>query len=369
MPSGGKLTIETSNAVLDEGYAAGQVEVAPGQYVALAITDSGIGMGPDTLARAFDPFFTTKDAGHGTGLGLSQVYGFVKQSGGNVRIYSELGQGTTVRIYLPRMYAEERLVIEEPVVRIPRGDSSETILVVEDDDDVRAHTTSTLRELGYRILEAPNGKIALEMLAQRPEINLIFTDVGLPGGMNGRQLAEAARLQRRDVKILYTTGYARNAIVHDGRLDPGVQLITKPFTYSALAARLRDVLDAQSSPPRILVVEDEVLIQMVATDNLEDLGFTAEVAGSAAAAKSKLALLKGEVAAVVVDIGLPDAPGDVLVSELRAIYPRLPVVVASGHGEAALLDRFKGHELVGFLAKPYTVDQLAAALRAVGVLV
>jgi PAS domain S-box-containing protein len=369
MPSGGKLTIETSNAVLDEGYAAGQVEVAPGQYVALAITDSGIGMGPDTLARAFDPFFTTKDAGHGTGLGLSQVYGFVKQSGGNVRIYSELGQGTTVRIYLPRMYAEERLVVEEPVVRIPRGDSSETILVVEDDDDVRAHTTSTLRELGYRILEAPNGKIALEMLAQRPEINLIFTDVGLPGGMNGRQLAEAARLQRRDVKILYTTGYARNAIVHDGRLDPGVQLITKPFTYSALAARLRDVLDAQSSPPRILVVEDEVLIQMVATDNLEDLGFTAEVAGSAAAAKSKLALLKGEVAAVVVDIGLPDAPGDVLVSELRAIYPRLPVVVASGHGEAALLDRFKGHELVGFLAKPYTVDQLAAALRAVGVLV
>jgi PAS domain S-box-containing protein len=367
MPNGGRLTIETSNAALDEGYAAGQGEVVPGQYVALAISDTGVGMGPDTLARAFDPFFTTKDAGHGTGLGLSQVYGFVKQSGGHVRIYSELDQGTTVRIYLPRLHVEEPLAPAEPTVKIPRGDNSETILVVEDEGDVRAHTTSTLRELGYQVVEAPNGKMALETLEQRPEIKLIFTDVGLPGGMNGRQLAEAARRRRPDLKVLYTTGYARDAIVHDGRLDPGVQLITKPFTFAVLANRLRDVLDAHASSPRILIVEDEALIQMVAADSLEDLGFIAEVAGSAAAAKSKLALLKGEVAAAVIDIGLPDAPGDVLVGELRAIYPRLPIVVASGHSESSLLDRLTGHEAIGYLAKPYTVDQLAAALRSVGV--
>ncbi len=369
MPNGGRLTIETSNAVLDESYAAGQAEVAPGQYVAIAISDTGVGMSPETLARAFDPFFTTKDAGHGTGLGLSQVYGFVKQSGGHVRIYSELGQGTVVRIYLPRLYSEGKPQIEQPKARIPRGNGSESILVVEDDEDVRAHTTATLRDLGYRILEAPNGKSALEMLEARPEIQLLFTDVGLPGGMNGRQLAEAARLRRPDLKVLYTTGYARNAIVHDGRLDPGVQLITKPFTYAVLAGRLRDVLDAHSSPPRILVVEDEVLIQMVVTDILEDLGLIAEVAGSAAAAKSKLALLTGEVAAAIVDVGLPDASGDVLVNELRAIYPSLPIVVASGHSEATLRDQFKGYEKLGFMAKPYSSEQLASALRSVGVLI
>ena len=367
MPTGGKLTIETSNASLDESYAAGQAEVAPGQYVSIAVTDTGIGMTPETLARAFDPFFTTKDTGHGTGLGLSQVYGFVKQSGGHVRIYSELGQGSTVRIYLPRLYAEERPEPEPPAVRIPRGNHGETILVVEDDDDVRAHTTSTIRDLGYQVVEAPNGKVALEQLGRRPEIRLLFTDVGLPGGMNGRRLAEAAQAQRRDLKVLYTTGYARNAIVHDGRLDPGVQLITKPFTYAALAERIRDVLDAQSSPPRILVVEDEALIQMVAADMLEDIGFVAEIVGSATAAKSKLTLLKGDVAAAVVDVGLPDASGDVLVNELRAIYPTLPIVIASGHSESSLLDRFQGHDLIGLLPKPYTSEQLEKALRGVGV--
>ena len=369
MPNGGRLTIETSNAVLDEGYAAGQVEVVPGQYVAIAISDTGIGMGPETLARAFDPFFTTKDAGHGTGLGLSQVYGFVKQSGGHVRIYSEVGRGTTVRIYLPRLYSDEKPAPEEAPVRIPRGTMNESILVVEDDDDVRAHTTATLRELGYQVLEAPNAKAALEMLDRRPEVQLLFTDVGLPGGMNGRQLVDAARSRRPDLKVLYTTGYARNAIVHDGRLDPGVQLLPKPFTYAALAGRLRDVLDARSSPPRVLVVEDEVLIQMVASDILEDLGFIPEVAGSAAAAKSKLALLAGEVAAAVVDVGLPDATGDVLVNELRAIYPTLPIVVASGHSESSLSGTFKGYERLGYLSKPYSSDGLAAALRSVGVLV
>jgi PAS domain S-box-containing protein len=368
MPNGGRLTIETANALLDEGYAAEQSEVVPGQYVMLAITDNGIGMSSETRAKAFDPFFTTKDVGHGTGLGLSQVYGFVKQSGGHLKIYSELGEGTTVRIYLPRLYAEEAAAPEEPIAKVVHGNEDETILVVEDDDDVRAHTCATLRELGYHVLEAPNGKIALEKLDRQPQIRLLFTDVGLPGGMNGRQLAEAARARRPDLKVLFTTGYAWNAIVHDGRLDPGVQLITKPFTYAALALRLREILDMQTAPAAILVVEDEMLIQMLAAEYLEELGFKAEVAGSAAAAKSKLALLKGEVAAVVVDIGLPDATGDALVRELRGLYPTLPILIASGESQASLRDRFKSYERAGVLGKPYTIAQLEAALRSIGVL-
>jgi CheY-like chemotaxis protein len=235
MPGGGRLTIETANASLDERYAGDQAEVIPGQYVMLAVTDNGTGMSPETLARAFEPFFTTKDVGHGTGLGLSQVYGFVKQSGGHVKIYSEVGEGTTVKIYLPRLYSDEATMADEPIAKVPKGQDNETILVTEDDEDVRAHTRSILCELGYNVLEAPNGKIALEILARNPDVRLLFTDVGLPGGMNGRQLAEVALQQSPKLKVLFTTGYARNAIVHDGRVDPGVQLITKPFTYAALA--------------------------------------------------------------------------------------------------------------------------------------
>jgi PAS domain S-box-containing protein len=367
MPTGGRLTIETSNARLDERYAAAQVEVVPGQYVMLAVTDNGTGMSRETLAKAFDPFFTTKDIGHGTGLGLSQVYGFVKQSGGHLKIYSELGEGTTVKIYLPRLYGEEFAAPEEKIPNIVRSRENETILVVEDDEDVRAHTSGALHELGYRVLEAPNGKIALETIDAEPEIQLLFTDVGLPGGMNGRQLAEAARARRPELKVLFTTGYARNAIVHDGRLDAGVQLVTKPFTYATLAEKLREVLDVKAASTRILLVEDEILIQALTAENLEELGFTPEVAGSAAAAKNKLAELQGDVAAAIVDIGLPDATGDVLVAELREIYPSLPILIASGHGEAALLERFKAYERLGVLGKPYSISQLEASLRSIGV--
>jgi PAS domain S-box-containing protein len=368
MPNGGRLTIETANASLDEHYAADQAEVIPGQYVMLAVTDNGAGMSRETLAKAFEPFFTTKDVGHGTGLGLSQVYGFVKQSGGHVKIYSELGEGTTVKIYLPRLYSDEAAVEEAPVEKIARGQHDETILVVEDDDDVRAYTRGTLRELGYNVLEASNGKAALEVLGNHPEIQLMFTDVGLPGGMNGRQLAEAARQQRHKLKVLFTTGYARNAIVHDGRVDPGVQLLTKPFTYVALAGKLRDLLDARSAPARVLVVEDELLIQMLAIESLEQLGFKVESAGSASEARSKLRWLNGEVDAAIIDIGLPDAKGDVLVSELRTIYPLLPVLIASGEDEALLRKRFTGQKLIGFLSKPYTAEQMRSALCSIGVL-
>jgi nitrogen-specific signal transduction histidine kinase len=245
MPHGGKLTIETANVYLDEGHAASQADVEPGQYVAISITDTGSGMSRDVLARAFEPFYTTKDIGHGTGLGLSQVYGFVKQSGGNVKIYSEVGHGTTVKIYLPRLHADDgALGVPEKEARAPRSSSGQTVLVVEDEADVRAYTTSILRELGYRVLEAGTVAAALQILRLHPEVLLLFTDVGLPGGMNGRQLADAARKLRPDLKVLFTTGYARDAIAHDGRLDPGVVLIPKPFTYAAVAAKLSDILDA-----------------------------------------------------------------------------------------------------------------------------
>jgi len=244
MRRGGKLTIETANTHLDEAYAAAHDEVKAGQYVMVAVTDTGIGMTKEVLAKAFDPFFTTKDIGQGTGLGLSQVYGFVKQSGGHVKIYSESGEGTTVRLYLPRLPAGADDVADAaPAQRIRAGLLSEVILVVEDDEDVRVNTVEMLRELGYGVLEAADGRAALRLLESNPDVRLLFTDVGLPGGLNGRQLADAALQRHPGLKLLFTTGYARNAIVHHGRLDPGLELLVKPFTYAALAAKIRSVLE------------------------------------------------------------------------------------------------------------------------------
>ena len=243
MPGGGNLTIETANTYLDEAYARAHTEVTAGQYVMLAVSDTGVGMTSDVVEKAFEPFFTTKQIGEGTGLGLSQVYGFVKQSGGHVKIYSEPGEGTTARIYFPRANMSAA-TLEEPrrQARIPDLEGTETILVVEDDPDVRTYTTEILRELGYRVLEAHEGDTALTVLATEPEIKLLFTDIGLPGPFNGRQLAEEARKRRADLKILFTTGYAQNAIIHHGRLDPGVQLIVKPFSFTGLAAKIRRIL-------------------------------------------------------------------------------------------------------------------------------
>jgi PAS domain S-box-containing protein len=242
MPEGGRLTLETSNAHLDELYAATHAELRPGQYVALSISDTGHGMDTDTITRAFEPFFTTKPVGKGTGLGLSQVYGFVKQSGGHVKIYSEIGHGTTVKVYLPRITDAGAHAEEEESPAIPEGES-ETILVVEDDDDVRTYSVEILRELGYRVLEAADGPSAMRLLERQARVDLLFTDVVLPSGMTGAQVAAQARAIKPDLKVLFTTGYARNAIIHHGRLDKGVELITKPFTYADLAAKIRNVLD------------------------------------------------------------------------------------------------------------------------------
>ena len=365
MPSGGKLTLETANVHLDEKYASSQAEVVPGQYVMLAVTDNGSGMTPEVKAKAFDPFFTTKDIGHGTGLGLSQVYGFIKQSRGHVKIYSEIGEGSTIKLYLPRAHAvsaEEDVDVAQPV----SGSQDETILVVEDDPDVRTYSCETLAELGYTVVAAENGAAALRLLASNPQVNVLFSDIGLPGGMNGRQLSEEARKLRPDLKVLFTTGYARNAIVHDGRLDPGVELITKPFTQATLAEKLRNILDAKHVPGRILLVEDEALIQMLATDYLEEAGFKVDVAGSATEAMNKLGLVPGGVDAVIIDMRLPDRGGDALFAEIRTIYPSLPTVLATGQSVAELREAFQGQRNVGFVAKPYTAENLLGALRKVG---
>lgn len=243
MPDGGKLTLETFNTHLDEAYSINHVEVVPGQYVAISVSDTGSGMDAETVARAFEPFFTTKDQGKGTGLGLSQVYGFAKQSKGHVNIYSELGEGTTVKIYLPRLLAAQ--LEEEAFDRLPIPEAAvgEIILVVEDDPDVLAYSVESLRELGYRVLEAKDGPTALQVLAANLPVDLIFPDVVLPGGMSGADVITKARELQPSVKALFTTGYSRNAIVHHGRLDKGVHLLQKPFSLKDLAARIRSVLD------------------------------------------------------------------------------------------------------------------------------
>jgi PAS domain S-box-containing protein len=369
MPKGGKLTLETANVYLDASYAASQVEVVPGQYVMVAVTDSGSGMTPDVLARAFDPFFTTKDVGHGTGLGLSQVYGFAKQSGGHVKIYSEIGEGTTVKLYFPRVHAAISHDESDTTQVVARGSANETILVVEDDTDVRTYGCDTLRELGYNVLEAKDGDAGLNLLDSQPHIKILFTDVGLPGGMNGRQLADEARRRKPHLRVLFTTGYARNAIVHDGRLDPGVELITKPYTQAALSMKLRDMLDASEGPSRILLVEDEPLIQMLATDFLEEVGLKVDTAGTAREALNKLALVSGGFAAVIVDIGLPDRSGDDLVREIRSIHAALPILVATGRGAKDVREIFQGAKHIGFVGKPYRAEDLYGALRALNVAV
>jgi signal transduction histidine kinase/ActR/RegA family two-component response regulator len=243
MPDGGRLTIETANAHLDDAYARANVDVTAGQYVMIGVTDTGIGMSPEVIAKAFDPFFTTKPVGKGTGLGLSQVFGFAKQSGGHVAIYSELGQGTTVKLYLPR----SRVAIAEPAGRIdtamlPSGRSDEIILVVEDEQRVRHFSVDALRDLGYTAISAPSPLRALTILDEQPSIALLFTDVVMPE-MDGRRLADRARIKRPELKVLFTTGYTRNAVVHNGTLDAGVAFLPKPFTVAQLAMKVRETID------------------------------------------------------------------------------------------------------------------------------
>ncbi|MGE4323742.1 MAG: CHASE3 domain-containing protein [Sphingobium sp.] len=244
MPRGGRLTIETGNAHLDDAYAATHADVEAGQYVMVSVADTGEGMPADVAERAFDPFFTTKGVGKGTGLGLSQVFGFVKQSRGHVKIYSEPGEGTIIKIYLPRHYGTDTESSQSMPLSdtLPQAREGETVLVVEDEEQVRRMSVDSLRELGYTVLQVSSGEDALAALDTHPHIDLLFTDIVMPG-INGRVLAERACVMRPDIKVLYTTGYTRNAIVHNGMLDPGVAFLAKPFTLAQLAHKVRQVLD------------------------------------------------------------------------------------------------------------------------------
>ena len=247
MPKGGRITIETANKWLD-GHAAIERDVPAGQYVSLCVTDTGTGMGPEVVARAFDPFFTTKPLGEGTGLGLSMIYGFARQSGGQVRIYSEVDQGTTMCLYLPRDHsgadAQPQAASPSPA---PVHGSGEVVLVVDDEPTIRMLIAEVLEELGYASIEAPDGAAGLRVLESGARVDLLITDVGLPGGMNGRQVADAARVQRPNLKVLFITGYAENAAVGNGHLERGMEVLTKPFAMAALGQRVRTLLEASST--------------------------------------------------------------------------------------------------------------------------
>jgi len=244
MPDGGKLTIETSNKWIDE-RAARSHDLPVGQYVSLCVTDTGTGMTADVIAKAFDPFFTTKPIGEGTGLGLSMIYGFARQSGGQVRVYSEVGEGTTMCLYLPRHADDASLPdeIEAPTTSQASGEG-EVVLVIDDEPTVRMLIAEVLADLGYAVIEAPDGPAGLKVLDSNARIDLLITDVGLPGGMNGRQVADAARVTRPDLKVLFITGYAENAVIGKSRLAEGMYVATKPFQMEMLAHRIREIIEA-----------------------------------------------------------------------------------------------------------------------------
>jgi PAS domain S-box-containing protein len=246
MPGGGKLLLETHHVVLDETYAQANPDVRPGPYVMLAVSDTGTGMPPDVQEKAFEPFFTTKEVGKGSGLGLSMVYGFVKQSGGHIKIYSEEGHGTTIKLYLP---PGEGMTEETAPTAREAAQGSETILVVEDDNLVRNFVTAQLQSLGYKTIAAPDGRAALALIDAGAQFDLLFTDVVIPGGMSGRELAEVVAKRRPGLKVLFTSGYTDNAIVHHGKLDEGVLLLAKPYRRNQLAEMIRIALNGAGSLP------------------------------------------------------------------------------------------------------------------------
>ncbi|PHK96459.1 histidine kinase [Pseudoroseomonas rhizosphaerae] len=402
MPEGGRLTIEVTNAFLDETGPGGHLEVEPGQYVVLAVSDTGVGMPPEVMARVFEPFFTTKPEGHGTGLGLSQVYGFVKQSGGHVRIYSEPGQGTTVKLYLPRSLQAEETIGGPPAGPVVGG--SETILVVEDDAEVRNAVVDMLREMGYRVLRAEDAEAALTVLSSGVRVDLLFTDVVMPGPLRARELARRAQAMLPGLKVLFTSGYTADAMIHHGKLDTGVQLLSKPYRRDDLARQVRRLLDAPgpataSAPPAevpavraapaappafppggqlgsvqedegrwpegsvALIVEDDPLIRMNLAQMTEILGFQP---AEAERAEKALAWLRDNPAPAVMltDLTLPGMDGIALAVEARRIHPRLPVLLVTGHSEAAVTVPPELRPGPGFLGKPFAMLQLEKALLA-----
>jgi PAS domain S-box-containing protein len=379
MPDGGKLTLELSNATLDDDYVVALPDVPAGQYVMLAVTDTGTGMAPEVMEQAFDPFFSTKREGEGTGLGLSMAYGFVKQSGGHIRLYSEVGEGTTVRVYLPRSTG----TAVEPA-RVKAGalkHGNETILVVEDDAKVRETVVDLLSGLGYAVLKANNAEQALAVIESGVHIDLLFTDVVMPGALRSTEMVRRAVQALPALKVLYTSGYTQNAIVHGGRLDPGVALLSKPYSRQQLAFKIRQVLGSDAvqaaeteegdTPPdldtgavweparlRILVVEDDASLRGAVCELLMLIGITPQQAASGAQALA--ALKAGPFDVLFTDVVMPDMSGIELAQRASALHPELRVVFASGNP-------IPDHDRFAFrwtaLRKPYTLDQLQHALQ------
>lgn len=373
MPSGGELVIETANIELERDPEAAEDEAKAGPHVLVSIADSGSGMTPEVLGHIFEPFFTTKTDGRGTGLGLSQVYGFAKQSGGYVKVRSQPDVGTTVCIYLPK--ATARIDAAEPqtmqVAPVPAARTAETILVVEDDKGVRQYAASSLRELGYAVFEAVDATVALDLLRRQPDIDLLFTDLGLPGGIDGKSLAEQARLIRPSLRVLVTSAYADNSLIREGRLAPDVDLLIKPFTFTSLATRVRRALDARPVAEqvglRILVVEDEFLLQTFLVDWLAEHGLAAETAASFKEALAKLQKGSAHLAAAVVDLGLPDRPGDELIPAIRALRPKLPVILTTGYARDEVRARFADDPRLEILTKPFNATDVGSALQKFGI--
>ncbi len=377
MKGSGKLTLELGNAMLDDMYTGREKELVAGQYVMLAISDTGCGMPPEVIERAFEPFYTTKREGEGTGLGLSMVFGFVKQSGGHVKIYSEVGNGTTVKLYLPRSHHAEQISADE--VDLDAVGGHETILVVEDDLAVQATVVDMLKQLGYRVVSANDGEAALHVLQSGVAVDLLFTDVVMPGPVRSPELARLAKLLLPDLAVLYTSGYTQNAIVHGGRLDPGVELISKPYRREDLARKFRHMLAGRQqlklleqaaaqvqpalAPPaplqgrRILLVEDEPDNRRILEELLDLLGHQVTAAESAEQALALFAQDQFDV--LLTDLGLPNMPGDELASRLEALAPSLLIIIASG---ARLDTKHPGAARYRQLLKPYRAEDLQAML-------
>jgi PAS domain S-box-containing protein len=380
MDGQGKLTIELGNAHLDDGYAYAHEEVTPGQYVMLAVSDTGSGMAPDVVDKVFEPFFSTKSEGKGSGLGLSMVYGFVKQSGGHVKIYSELGEGTTVRLYLPRAIQSEDSEVTSALGPVVGG--SETVLVVEDDAEVRDTVVEMLSDLGYRVLKAVDAASGLNVIESGIPIDMLFTDVVMPGTMKSPELARKARERLPDIAVLFTSGYTENSIVHGGKLDAGVELLSKPYTREALARKFQHVLANQrqrrsgapgspgpasvepAAPPgehrhTILLVEDDDIIRMTSTELLQASGY---VVFNAATAEEAISALSGihavPIDVLITDINLPGLSGTDLARTARALRPDLGIVFASGDMTAVA-----AQDAAVRLPKPYGSVLLIAAVE------
>jgi PAS domain S-box-containing protein len=375
MPNGGKLTIEIGNSMLDDDYVASQFDVPAGQYVMLAVSDTGGGMTPEVLEQACEPFFTTKPEGAGTGLGLSMAYGFVKQSGGHFRIYSEVGHGTTVKMYFPRSFAAETETSSSSAKPVVGG--TETILVVEDDISVQATVVEMLTSLGYRVLKADDAESALVILKSGVPIDLLFTDVVMPGQLRVPELARQAKLLIPAIEVLFTSGYTQNAIVHGGRLDPGVHLLSKPYRREQLAQKIRDLLAdrrqvtlpkqrivptdtnalSQTQKRRVLVVEDNPDTQLMTCEILTVLGYKAQGVATAEAAIKLLACDQYDV--LLTDFTLPGMNGLELATAAKRDRPELKIIIASGYSKE--VENARELQAV-VLLKPYDMAQLQKAL-------